>query len=406
MDPVLKKLLRAELRRQREGLTLIASENVVSPSVLAAVGTVLTNKYAEGYPGRRYYGGNEVVDRIEQLAIDRAKKLFGAEHANVQPHAGAIANVAVFLAFLRPGDTILSMSLSAGGHLTHGYRLNISGKFFTVVHYGVDANGFLDYEEVARLARRYRPKMIISGASAYPRAIDFQQFGRIAKSVGALHLADIAHIAGLVVAGLHQSPMPYADVVTATTHKTLRGPRGAIILCRRPYAEDIDRAVMPGLQGGPLEHVIAGKAQAFYEAMQPSFRPYQRRVVDNAAVLATTFMAHGLKVITGGTDNHLLLVDVTTLGLTGGQAEQLLEDVGLYVNKNLIPHDSRRPLDPSGIRLGTAAVTSRGLTGKAIERLGHLIIERLESPSSTKKKLFIAQAVRQLTKRYPLYPDL
>lgn len=406
MDPQLRKLLKAELQRQRDGLTLIASENIVSPSVLQAVGTVLTNKYSEGYPGRRYYGGNAVIDRIEQLAIDRAKKLFGAEHANVQPHAGAIANVAVFLAFLQPGDTILSMSLSAGGHLTHGYKLNLSGKFFNVVQYGVDVNGLLNYDEIEQLAKKHEPKMIISGASAYPRAIDFKRFGEIAKSVGAIHLADIAHIAGLVATGLHQSPVPYADVVTTTTHKTLRGPRGAMILSKEKYAEAIDKAVMPGLQGGPLDHVIAGKAQAFYEALQPSFKKYQQQTLKNATMLSETLMAHGVQLVTDGTDNHLLLADVTPLGLTGGQAEALLEEVGIYVNKNLIPNDPRKPLDPSGLRLGTPAITSRGFKESETENLGHLIVERLEESSSGKVKLHVAEEVKKLTKKFPLYPEL
>ena len=406
MDPKLHKLLQAELDRQRVGLDLIASENVVSVDVLKAVASVATNKYSEGYPGRRYYGGNAVVDQIEQLAIDRAKKLFGAEHANVQPHAGAIANVAVFLALLQPGDTILSMSLSAGGHLTHGYKLNISGKLYQVVHYGVDINGFLNYDEIAHLAKEHKPKMIISGASAYPRQIDFKQIGSIAQSVGALHLADIAHIAGLVVTGLHQSPISYADVVTTTTHKTLRGPRGAMILSKQQYAEAIDKAVMPGLQGGPLEHVIAGKAQAFYEATQPAFKKYQQQVLKNAEQLAETLMAHGLKLLTDGTDNHLVLADMTSLNMTGAQAEQMLEAVGIYANKNLIPNDPRKPLDPSGLRLGTPAVTSRGLKEKDVELLGHLIIETFEAGSSKPKQTAIAKQVKSLAKKFPLYPGL
>lgn len=406
LDASLKKLLAAELKRQRDGVTLIASENIVSPAVLHAVGSVLTNKYSEGYPGKRYYGGNQFIDQVEQLAIDRAKKLFGADHANVQPHAGAIANVAVFLAFLQPGDTILSMSLSAGGHLTHGYSRNISGKFFTIVHYGVDANGFIDYDLVERLAREHRPKMIISGASAYPREIDFARFGAIAKEVGAIHLADVAHIAGLIVTGLHPHPFPHADVVSTTTHKTLRGPRGAILLCQEQHAEAIDKAVMPGLQGGPLDHVIAGKAQAFAEALQPSFRTYQEQTVRNATVMAETLQGHGISIATGGTDNHLVLADVTPLKLTGAQAEKSLEAVGIYVNKNLIPNDPRKPLDPSGIRLGTPAITSRGLKEKDVETLTHLIIERLSAPDDAMVEKRILSAVHALTKRFPLYPDL
>ncbi len=406
VEPQLKRLLAAELRRQRQGLTLIASENVASPAVLQAVGSVLTNKYSEGYPGKRYYGGNQIIDEIEQLAIDRAKKLFAAEHANVQPHAGAIANIAVFLAFLKPGQTILSMSLKAGGHLTHGYSRNVSGQYYQVVHYGVNADGFIDYDEVERLAKEHRPQLIISGASAYPRQIDFKRFGAIAAEVGAFHLADIAHIAGFVCAGLHPTPVPYANAVTMTTHKTLRGPRGAIILCRAKHAEAIDKAVMPGLQGGPLDHVIAGKAQAFYEALQPTFKTYQTQVIKNAQLLAETFQAHGLPLITGGTDNHLVLADVTPLHLTGARAEKLLEDVGIYVNKNLIPNDPRKALDPSGIRLGTPAVTSRGLKEKDVERLAHLILERLQAPENGVVERKVAAEVRTLTEKFPLYRGL
>ncbi len=406
IEPKLKKLLAAELERQREGLTLIASENVASPEVLQAVGSVLTNKYSEGYPGKRYYGGNQFIDQIEQLAIDRAKQLFGAEHANVQPHAGAIANVAVFAAFLKPGDTVLSMSLNAGGHLTHGFKRNISGQLYTIVHYGVDQNGYIDYDLVERLAKEHKPKLIISGASAYPRQIDFQRFGDIAKSVGAMHLADVAHIAGLIVTGLHPHPFPHADIVTATTHKTLRGPRGAIILSMGQYAEAIDKAVMPGLQGGPLDHVIAGKAQAFHEALQPSFKTYQAQTLKNAAIMAETLLAHGLNVATGGTDNHLILADVTPLKLTGAQAEKLLEEVHIYVNKNLIPNDPRKPLDPSGIRVGTPAVTSRGLKEKDVEQLTHLMIERLRAPGDDAIKQKVIAGVKSLTKKFPLYPEL
>lgn len=406
LDPQLKKLLGAELRRQRGGLTLIASENIASPAVLQAVGSVLTNKYSEGYPGKRYYGGNEFIDQIELLAIERAKRLFGAEHANVQPHAGAIANIAVFFAFLKPGDTILSMSLRAGGHLTHGYKLNLSGQVYSVVHYGVNAEGLIDYDEVERLAQEKKPKLIISGASAYPRQIDFQRFGAIAVAVGAYHLADIAHVAGLVATGLHPSPIPHADAVTTTTHKTLRGPRGAIILTKQIHADLIDKAVMPGIQGGPLDHVIAGKAQAFAEALTPEFKRYQQQVIKNTARLAETLEAHGLPLATGGTDNHLVLADVTPLNLTGAQAEKLLEEVGLYVNKNLIPNDPRKALDPSGIRLGTPAITSRGLLEPDVEALAHLMLERLQAPSSEAVKRRVAAGITTLTKRYPLYPGL
>lgn len=406
LDPQLKKLLGAELKRQREGLSLIASENIASPAVLHAVGSVLTNKYSEGYPGKRYYGGNQFIDEIEKLAIARAKKLFGADHANVQPHAGAIANIAVFFAFLKPGDKILSMSLRAGGHLTHGYSRNISGQVYDVVHYGVNDEGFIDYDEVERLALEHKPKLIISGASAYPRQIDFKRFGSIAKKVGAFHLADVAHVAGLIVAGLHPDPVPYADAVTMTTHKTLRGPRGAIILCKAEHADLIDKAVMPGIQGGPLDHVIAGKAQAFAEALTPAFKKYQQQVVKNAARLAETLEAHGLPLATGGTDNHLVLADVTPLNLTGAQAEALLESVGIYVNKNLIPNDPRKAMDPSGIRLGTPSITSRGLREKDVENLAHLMLELLLAPSSAAAKRKVTTQVQTLTKRFPIYPGL
>lgn len=406
LDPKLRLLLKAELERQRNGLTLIASENTVSPEVLQAVGSVLTNKYSEGYPGKRYYGGNEFIDEIERLAISRAKKLFGADHANVQPHAGAIANIAVFVAFLKPGDTILSMSLRAGGHLTHGYSRNISGQIYKIVHYGVDENGYINYDEVERLAKEHKPRLIISGASAYPRSIDFQRFGTIAKKVGALHLADVAHVAGLIAAKLHPDPVPHADVVTMTTHKTLRGPRGAIILCRAEHADAIDKAVMPGLQGGPLDHVIAGKAQAFSEALTPAFRRYQLQTIKNAEQLAETLEAHGLPLATGGTDNHLVLADVTPLGLSGAEAERALESVGIYANKNLIPNDPRKAMDPSGIRLGTPAITSRGLKTKDVETLGHLMLERLQAPTSAVVKKRVALGVQALTKKFPLYRGL
>lgn len=406
MDPKLRKLLRAELQRQRAQLTLIASENIASPAVLEAVGSVLTNKYSEGYPGRRYYGGNEIIDTVERLAIERAKRIFHADYANVQPHAGAIANVAVFLAFLKPGDTILSLALDAGGHLTHGYIRNISGKYFNVVHYGVDRDGWIDEADVERLAKKHRPKMIISGASAYPRIINFKKFGQIAKSVGAIHLADIAHIAGLVAAGLHPSPIPHADVVTTTTHKTLRGPRGAMILGKKEHAALLDRAVMPGLQGGPLDHVIAGKAQAFAEALEPSFKKYQRQVVANAKTLASELERHGLHLSTGGTDNHLILADVTPLGVTGAEAEAALESIGLTVNKNLIPHDPRPPLNPSGLRLGTPAVTSRGLHEKDMVILAKTIIDRLRAPKNTKVRKQTASVIATLAKRHPIYPTL
>lgn len=405
IDPALNKLLRAELDRQRTGLTLIASENYASPAVLKAVGSVLTNKYSEGYPGRRYYGGNKYIDQIEQLAIDRVTKLFGAEHANVQPHAGAIANIAAFLAFLQPGDTILSMDLRSGGHLTHGYKRNISGRYYRVVHYSVDVNGFINYDQVESLARECKPKLIISGTSAYPRQIDFQRFGKISAEVGAIHLADVAHTAGLIATGLHPNPVPYADVVTFTTHKTMRGPRGAVILCQQSHAAVVDRAVMPGVQGGPLEHVIAGKAQAFAEALNPSFRVYQQQVLRNAAALAADLTAHGLTLSTGGTDTHLILADVTPLKLSGAQAESMLEEVDIFVNKNLVANDPRTPLDPSGIRLGTPAVTTRGLKERDVAGLSHLIFERLQT-TDIKKIGRIKKEVARLTKKFPIYQGL
>lgn len=405
IDPALKKLLQAELNRQRNGLTLIASENYASPAVLKTVGSVLTNKYSEGYPGRRYYGGNKFIDQIEQLAIDRVTKLFGAEHANVQPHAGAIANIAAFLAFLQPGDTILSMDLRSGGHLTHGFKRNISGRYYRIVHYGVDINGFIDYDQVEALAKECRPTMIISGTSAYPRQIDFKRFGKIAAGVGAIHLADVAHTAGLIATGLHPNPVPDADVVTFTTHKTLRGPRGAVILCRKSHAALIDRAVMPGVQGGPLEHVIAGKAQAFAEALQPSFKTYQQQVLKNAAALAADLTAHGLTLSTGGTDTHLILADVTPLGLTGAQAETMLEEVDIFVNKNLIANDPRTPLDPSGIRLGTPALTTRGMKERDVAEVSHLIFERLQT-TDRRKVNQIKKGVTRLTSKFPIYRGL
>lgn len=404
IDPRLHRLLKAELRRQQETLSLIPSENLASDAVLDISGSVLTNKYSEGYPGKRYYGGNEIVDQIERLAIDRVKKLFGAEHANVQPHAGAIANIAVYAALLKPGDTVLAMDLRAGGHLTHGFKRNISGQLYNVIHYGLDINGFLDYQQLERLAREHQPKLIISGASAYPRQIDFKRIGAVAKKVGALHLADIAHLAGLVAAKLHPSPIPYADVVTFTTHKTLRGPRGAVILCRQSFAEAIDRGVMPGVQGGPLDHIIAAKAQAFAEAATPAFRKYQTKVIRHAADLSAALSAHGLKLSSEGTDTHLILVDVTPLGITGSVAEQALGSVGIVVNKNLVANDPRTPRDPSGIRLGTPSITTRGFTARDIQTLADLIVERLTHPTSTTAQRRIAAAVRTLTKRHPIYP--
>lgn len=402
IDPLVQTLLRKELTRQQTTLSFIASENIASEAVLDISRSVLTNKYSEGLPGHRYYGGNEIVDQIEQLAIDRAKKLFGAEHANVQPHAGAIANLAVFQAFLQPGDTILALDLKSGGHLTMGHKANVSGKLYSIIPYGVNANGLIDMKVVRQLAKQHRPKMIISGASAYPRTIDFAEFGKIAKSVGAIHFADISHIAGLVATKLHPSPVPFADVVTMTTHKTLRGPRGAIILSKLEHAKRIDSAVMPGIQGGPLDHSIAAKAQGLYEALQPSFKQYQRRVIQNAHVLSLALERAGITVCTGGTDTHLLLADLTPIGISGAEAESRLESIGIIVNKNLIPNDPRTPRDPSGIRLGTPSVTSRGLGVSEMKQLAHIIVETIQHPTASTMK-HNRQLVRSLTKKFPIY---
>lgn len=403
LDPILTKLLRAEVRRQQETLSLIPSENLASEAILNIQSSVLTNKYAEGYPGARYYEGNEVVDDIERLAIRRAKKLFGAQHANVQPHAGAIANLAVYQALLKPGDTILGMDLRSGGHLTHGHSRNISGRLYHVLQYGCDEQGYLDYRQLSALAKKHRPKLIVSGASAYPRQIDFARIGRIAKRVGALHLADMAHIAGLVAAKLHPSPVPHADVVTFTTHKTLRGPRGAIILCRRQFAAAIDQAVMPGIQGGPFEQIIAAKAQALAEAAGPSFRAYQRRVVQNASAMAAQLMKRGFTIATGGTDNHLLLIDLRAISLTGAIAAQRLAAIGLVSNKNLIPNDPRSPLDPSGLRLGSPSITSRGLGRRESIEVANIIADSLLQSPTPKRKKELRTRVQKLARRFPIY---
>ena len=360
-DQDVANALHNETHRQNNTIELIASENFVSPAVLAAMGSILTNKYAEGYPGRRYYGGCENIDTIEQLAIDRAKQLFGAEHANVQPHSGAQANAAAYMAFMQPGDTLLGMGLAAGGHLTHGYKITASGTYYNAINYGVTPEGYIDYDEVRTLALQHKPKLIVAGASAYPRIIDWAKFRAIADEVGAYFMVDMAHIAGLVAAGLHPSPVPYADVVTTTTQKTLRGPRGGMILCKQQYAKAVDRAVFPGIQGGPLEHIIAAKAVALGEALQPTFKSYQEQVVKNANVLARTLMSKGIKLTTGGTDNHLMLVDLRGLDITGAELERKLESYGITVNKNSIPFDPLPPSQTSGIRIGTPAVTTRGL---------------------------------------------
>lgn len=405
-DPEVVAAIELEKGRQQNGIELIASENFVTEAVMEAMGTVLTNKYAEGYPGRRYYGGCEHVDIVEQLAIERAKKLFGAEHANVQPHSGASANLAVYFAFLQPGDTIMGMNLSHGGHLTHGSPVSISGKYFNVVSYGVDeATQRIDYDAVRELALTHKPKMIVAGASAYPRVIDFARFSEIAKEIGAMLFVDMAHIAGLVVAGIHPSPVPYADVVTTTTHKTLRGPRGGIILCKEEFAKAIDKAVFPGIQGGPLMHVIAAKAVALKEAGEPAFREYQTRVYSNAQALARTLLQKGFSLVSGGTDNHLMLVDVRKQNLTGKVAEKLLDEVGITVNKNTIPFETTSPFVTSGIRIGTAAVSTRGMDEGAMQRIGATIAAVLSNPDNQEVLENARAEVRRLTQEFPLYND-
>ncbi len=407
-DPEVWQAIAGEQRRQQEGLELIASENYTSSAVMAAQGTVLTNKYAEGYPGRRYYGGCEFVDKVEQLAIDRAKKLFGAQCVNVQPHSGAQANMAVFLAALMPGDTIMGLDLAHGGHLTHGMKLNFSGKYFKVVHYGVDAKTHrISMDEVAKLAREHKPKLIIGGASAYPRHFDFPTFQSIAKEVGALMMVDMAHIAGLVAAKVHPDPVPYADFTTTTTHKTLRGPRGGMILTTPEWEKKINSAVFPGVQGGPLMHVIAGKAVALHEALQPNFIDYAKQVLTNAHALSEKLKRHGFKIISDGTDTHLMLVDVTSYkGVTGKVAEKSLDLAGITVNKNLIPFDPRPPLDPSGIRLGTPALTTRGMKEHEMERVADWIAAVLSAPDDEAVRKNIHKQASELGHHFPapVYP--
>lgn len=398
-DPEVAQACRQELGRQQDHLELIASENFASAAVMAAQGTVLTNKYAEGYPGHRYYGGCEFVDVVEELARMRAKQLFAAEHANVQPHSGAQANTTVYFASLKPGDVVMGMSLSHGGHLTHGSRVNLSGRYYHFVSYGVDPEtGRIDYDQVKKLAREHRPKLIVAGASAYPRFIDFEQFRQIADEVGALLMVDMAHIAGLVAAGIHPSPVPFADFVTSTTHKTLRGPRGGFILCSQSQAQAIDKALFPGIQGGPLMHVIAAKAVAFKEALSEPFRRYQRQVVANAKALAEELVNLGFKLVSGGTDNHLILVDLRNKGVTGCEAEDRLEGVGITVNKNTIPFDPEPPTVASGIRLGTPAVTTRGMDSQAMGEIAQAIDLALARKETAARKL-----VADLCQRYPLY---
>ena len=406
-DPEVADAIRHELDRQEDGLELIASENFVSLAVLEAAGSVMTNKYAEGYPGKRYYGGCEYVDVVETLAIDRAKRLFGAEHVNVQPHSGAQANMAVYVAMLKPGDTILGMNLAHGGHLTHGHPLNFSGKYFTIVPYGVRKDDErIDYEELARLAREHTPKMIVVGASAYSRVIDFARIREVANETGALMMTDMAHIAGLVAAGVHPSPVPHSDFVTTTTHKTLRGPRGGMILCRAPFAKDIDRAVFPGVQGGPLMHIIAAKAVCFKEAETDGFRAYQRQIAANAARLAARLAAAGFRLVSGGTDNHMMLVDVFSKGLTGKVAEAALGRAGITVNKNAIPFDQQPPMVASGIRIGTPAVTTRGLGAAEMDVVAGLITRVLAAPGIDDVARAVRSDVEALCRKFPLYPAL
>ncbi len=407
VDPEIAQALENELARQRDKLELIASENIVSKAVLEALGSVGTNKYAEGYPGKRYYGGCEYVDVFETLAIERAKKLFNADHANVQPHSGAQANTTVFFNVLQPGDLIMGMNLSHGGHLTHGHPLSISGKYYQTVQYGVHPETEqIDYEELAKIAHETRPKLIIAGASAYPRIIDFAKFSEIAKSIGAWLMTDVAHIAGLIVTGLHPNPCPHAEFVTTTTHKTLRGPRGGLILCKEAYAKDIDRSLFPGIQGGPLMHVIASKAVAFKEALSPEFGLYQKQVLQNAKKLSKTLGEKGLRIVSGGTDNHLMLVDLRSIQLTGKEAEILLDSVGITVNKNTIPFDPAKPMITSGIRIGTPALTSRGMKEAEMEIIGNLIHETLVNKDNEEQLKTIAGKVRELTSRFPIYEGL
>ncbi len=406
-DPNIKAVIDQELMRQREKLEMIASENIVSQAVMEAQGSVLTNKYAEGYPGKRYYGGCEHVDVVETLAIERAKRLFGAEHANVQPHSGSQANFAVYFAMLKPGDTIVGMNLSHGGHLTHGSPVNVSGTYFNVVPYGVNAETQqIDYDEFRKIVLESKPKLIIAGGSAYSRQIDFKKMADVAHEVGAIFMVDMAHFAGLVAAGLHPNPVEYADIVTTTTHKTLRGPRGGMILCKEEYAKAIDKSVFPGIQGGPLMHVIAAKAVAFGEALQPEFKEYAEQVIKNAKVLAAELMAKGLTIVSGGTDTHVMLVDVRNTGLTGKEAEHLLDEIGITANKNTIPFDPASPFVTSGVRLGTPALTTRGLKEDDMKEIADIIAVVLQNPEDTAKHQDAAKRVAALCEKYPLYPNL
>lgn len=405
VDPEIQKAIDQELSRQREKLEMIASENIVSTAVMQAQGSILTNKYAEGYPGKRYYGGCEYVDIVEQLAIDRAKKLFGAEYANVQPHSGAQANTAVYFALLEPGDTILGMNLTDGGHLTHGSPVNISGKYFKIIPYGVDKETErIDYDELERLAKEHQPKLIVGGASAYSRIIDFERMAQIAKSVGAYLMIDMAHIAGLVAAGLHPSPVPYADVVTTTTHKTLRGPRGGLILCRdAEFGKQFNKAIFPGIQGGPLMHVIAAKAVAFKEALSDEFKVYQQQVLDNAKALADELVKKGFRIVSGGTDNHLMLVDLRSKNITGKEAQFLLDEIGITANRNTIPFEPLSPFVTSGIRLGTPALTTRGLKEEDIREVADIIADVIENREDSAVIEAAKAKVQAICKKFPLY---
>ncbi|MBU3604171.1 serine hydroxymethyltransferase [Polynucleobacter sp. AP-Kaivos-20-H2] len=402
-DPELWAAVQNENRRQEDHIELIASENYTSPAVMEAQGSQLTNKYAEGYPGKRYYGGCEFVDVAEQLAIDRVKALFGAEAANVQPHCGASANQAVFLAFLKPGDTFMGMSLAEGGHLTHGMALNMSGKWFNPIAYGLDKNEEIDYEQMERLAREHKPKLIIAGASAYSKKIDFERIGKLAKEVGAIFMVDMAHYAGLVAAGVYPNPVPHADIVTSTTHKSLRGPRGGIILMKAEHEKAINSAVFPGLQGGPLMHVIAAKAVAFKEAAEPGFKDYQKQVVANAKALAETLIARGLRIVSGGTDSHVMLVDLRAKKMTGKEAERVLGEAHITCNKNGIPNDPEKPMVTSGIRLGSPAMTTRGFKEAEARQVGNFIADVLDNPNDPENIAKVRGQVSELTKRFPVY---
>lgn len=402
-DPQVWAAIADEQVRQQDGLEMIASENYVSPAIMQAAGSVLTNKYAEGYPGRRYYGGCECVDVVEDLARDRAKQLFGADHANVQPHSGSQANLTVYLSALEPQDVVLGLDLAHGGHLTHGMKLNISGRLYHFLSYGVtrDTNR-IDFDQVARLAREHRPKMIVAGASAYPREIQHGKFAEIAREVGAMLFVDMAHYAGLVAAGVHDNPVPVADFVTSTTHKTLRGPRAGLVLCKANYAKDVDRNLFPGIQGGPLMHIVAAKAICFGEALRPEFKVYARQIIANAKALAETLLSGGVRLASGGTDNHLMLADMTSVGLTGKLAEEALGRCGITVNKNLIPYDERKPMDPSGIRIGTPALTTRGMGTDEMRKIGGWMLETLKSPEDERLSNRIRGEVRELCKHFPV----